>query len=462
MIKFIMIYLCLFSFLFGYEKYTDEKNVYFESDNFRVIAGKSYEYSSSVEALASKYLQAADEVWQKEIVELGFKVPRNSETKKIDIYIGNRSAYNYDAADTESNIMTISSEYAGWATLYPSDNTPYFLLNPDMSDEVLKVTIAHEFFHTIQYAYFDISSANANSNNDEWWINSVWWFEATATLMEDEVYDDTNDYVNFLRSFFNASYKSFETFDGSHEYSMVIFAKYIKEKFGMDFIKKSFERLETIQSEGFFETLDIILKTDYDTNINNELSEFSFWVNNPSKYFEEGSLYPVLKRYTNDETIPSFEKGGIVSLENLNSGWNMVALPNIDISKVQINDLISIWEYDNNTWKNNVSTSGYEQINDLNISNGYWVQVTNNSNIPYTYTDISSLDMNSLSSEWNLLGTSKNIDTSMFTDVHLIWQYKDDKWYIYSSNSDLQNKAIELGYGELTQITPYTSFWLYK
>ena len=71
-------------------------------------------------------------------------------------------------------------------------------------------------------------------------IKNIWWLEATSVLVEDEVYDDINDYINFLSPFFNASYRSFELKNGSHEYSMAIFAKFLIEYYEIELIKKKF------------------------------------------------------------------------------------------------------------------------------------------------------------------------------------------------------------------------------
>ena len=127
------------------------------------------------------------EISEKEVEEYGFKAPKNSQDHYIDIYIANRNAYNLQT----NSYVTISSQYAGYATAY-SDATPYFVINPSVDLNILKVTIAHEFFHTIQYSYgLDIVS-------DEIWYKNIWFLEASAVLMEDEVYNNVNDYLNYL------------------------------------------------------------------------------------------------------------------------------------------------------------------------------------------------------------------------------------------------------------------------
>ena len=46
------------------------------------------------------------------------------------------------------------------------------------------MTAAHEFFHAVQFAY--------DAADDQWFM------ESTATWMEDEIYDDVNDNLQYL------------------------------------------------------------------------------------------------------------------------------------------------------------------------------------------------------------------------------------------------------------------------
>jgi hypothetical protein len=376
----------------------------FSSDNFRVIAGIEYQDDEDIETLASKLLDYAQTTWQKEVVELGFKKPRNSDTKKIDIYIGNKKAYNSNTQQYE----TISSSYAGWATSY-TDNTPYFLINPTISDDLLKVTISHEFFHTIQYAYFDETKID-----DDKWFKNIWWLEATATLMEDEVYDDIDDYTNYLSAFFNYSYKSIEIYDGSHEYSTVIFAKYIKEKYGLNIIKESLSIIETSDDDGFFEILDDLLQKYYQSSMQLALNEFANWVLYKDEYFEEGTLYPSITTYSMSQN-KSIEKGGILVINDI--------IPNAIA-----------------TYKVSRTYKAFEK----------------NSNITQEY--ISSLD-----SGWTLIGTDTTIsDLSILDSATLVWQYDTNTWRAYSSNPEYKDAISLTNTPSIETIKENSGIWILK
>ena len=435
--------------LFAYDKTTDDKNVYFESSHFRTIAGIAYSNATSVESFSDKLLNAAEISWTKEVEELEFKQPKNTDIKKIDIYIGNKSAYNYETESYE----TISSSYAGWAISYPSDDTPYFLINPIVTDEQLKVTISHEFFHTIQYSYID-----QYAMSDKKWRNNIWWMEATAVLMEDEVYPNVNDYINFLKPFFTASYKNFEIYDGMHEYSMVIFAKYIREKYGLQIIKDAFSSINESGEDGYFEILDTLLKKDYNSSMQQSLNEFTKWVNNSEKYFVDGRLYPSLKHYKSSDDFP-IEKGGVKVVDNLVVGWNMLALNSEGMDKIESDNIEVVWSYENGLWKNSVNN----EITDTNSSLGYWIKAKSISSLNYTHFDKSSLDITNLSTGWNLLGTTEIINLDRFKDASiLLWQYNNGKWFVYSNNTEISEQIENLGYHVLKIILPYSSYWIKK
>lgn len=449
--KIAVMLLALFFTLSAYETASDSKNTYLSSEHFRVIYGAEYANSVVVSSLAATYLDIAENVWQKEVVELAFKAPKNSQTKKIDIYIGNKDAYNYET----ENYETIPSYYAGWAAAYPSDDTPYFLINPNMSKDITKVTIAHEFFHTIQYAYFDTSLIP-----DAAWEKDIWWMEATAVSMEDEVYDSVNDYINYLGPFFSASYRSFEINNGSHEYAMVIFAKYLEAKYGFEILKNSFLTMASSLDESFFSILDDLLRKNHHSSMQKELNEFVKRVANPAKYFKDGKLFPALRHFRSSDAI-TFGKGGVAVIDNLEKGWNMVPLTTIDkdVNASSNDPLPLVWSYENGVWKN----SAEDQIDETNSSKGYWVKVDTPSSLNYTYYDVKA-DANSsvLDNSWHLLGvtTVKDLNATYKDSEVLLWQYQNGKWSAYSNNQNLHDKIKENNFAILHKLNAFSGYWV--
>ncbi len=140
--------------------------------------------------------EVMDVVWSTEIGMLGYRTPKSDANSsdsiglgpQLDIYImdvegRSGGVLGYCTTD-DPNILREESLYQG------QDASAYCVLDNDYAFEgsgwldVLRATAAHEFFHAIQFAY--------NHYLDDWLM------EATATWMEDEVFDDVNDNHGFV------------------------------------------------------------------------------------------------------------------------------------------------------------------------------------------------------------------------------------------------------------------------
>ena len=382
----------------------DDKNIFLYRGHFRVIYGIAYKDSILTQNLANTILDIAQTVWSKEIDELTFKAPKNSDRYYIDIYIGNKSAYNKDT----SRYVNISNSYAGYATTY-SNGTPYFVINPDLETAILKVTIAHEFFHAIQYAY------GLGDVSDDIWYKNIWFLEATAVMIEDEVFDDVDDYVNYLRYYVNSTNRSIEYYNSGIEYGKVIFAKYLREKYGIGFIKSFFENYELDKT-----ILEVIEKefADINSSFKSAMLEFATWMVNKDLYFEEGSLYPTVSRHSIDENLSIgnygfalFESGATRYLVSSNPEYlqsNFNGQQNV-IDSVDLNGLVFL---------NPKSSTIYTDITQKNKFSGI-----------------------TLKSGWNLISNilDENVTLeTIFSDDEVVWIYRDGDYFAYSANSDVK------------------------
>ena len=118
----------------------------------------------------------------------GYRAPEPDGTRGgndlLDIYLedlGSQGLYGYcdtDAAPSGDGPWDVPAYCAfdNNYTEFPS-HTPL---------ENLQVTAAHELFHAVQFAYD--------------YLEDVWFMESTATWAEDEVFDDVDDNVQYLRS----------------------------------------------------------------------------------------------------------------------------------------------------------------------------------------------------------------------------------------------------------------------
>ena len=470
---------------------SDEYNIFKYQGKFRVIFGKNYQNNSEINNLADSILEIANYVWQKEIIDFGFKKPINSDKYYIDIYIANTNAYNKN----ENSYITISDAYAGYASAY-SNQTPYFVINPEIPLDIVKVTIAHEFFHTIQYAY------NLGLVNNEIWDKNLWFMEATAVMIEDEVYDNIDDYKNYLNYYIPYINYALDYHNGNIEYGKVLFAKYLKETYGIEFIKSIFENYKTNKT-----LLDTIKRvaTFYNTTFDDIILEYGVCLANIDTCFEEGESYPKPYKYILGTSInvgeygitlfnsgsnnylysimPSYlqatfdkEKnilGSIndnglvfVSKKNINAsflrhnkyngfilkkGWNLISNPfneNIDFNDF---DVKVLWAYrdnrycaysNNDTIKNLIKKYNYEcDINSLYPNEGVWVYSYNDINL--TIKKHTLLPFNKFENGINIRGTSGSLDIKDINDNLTIFYYQDNNWSYYSTNQTYNLNKID-------------------
>ncbi|HPG40926.1 MAG TPA: FlgD immunoglobulin-like domain containing protein [bacterium] len=219
-----------------------------------------------------------------EVNILGFMPPPvdDPENPEYDIYVYNFGDY---GASTPENPVTSTTrdDYTGWIEM---DNDFTHTLTKGLG--AIQVTAAHEFFHLIQFGYRVFMNTEANS---------IFLFEATAAWMEDVVFDDVNDYYNYLPYFFNYPYYSFSQIDGAHEYAMCIFFHYLEKKYSRSITKQIWEQF--IDSEPY-EAIEQSLAM-LGSNLNYELADFAIWNYYTGAradtilFYPEGNYYPQLK-----------------------------------------------------------------------------------------------------------------------------------------------------------------------
>ena len=247
---------------------------------------------------------------------------------RFDVYILNLpGAYGYatyDDVPAEAYIV-IDNDFAT-----VPDN-----LDPEGRQRgAIKATAAHELFHAFQFQY----STDIADNG--------WWMEATAVWMEDEVYPEVNDYLNYIglryddaddngkwdigetyyridgsvagtagrsRKWFDKPEISLDTYDGSFEYGTVIWAKYLSETFGRDTIRSIWTIIGTGATalDAISEELDLKETTLTDAYT-------SFQLANYKRNYIDGVYYPIIRH---EDAYTSYPQTVSSSLDHLASNY---------------------------------------------------------------------------------------------------------------------------------------------
>jgi len=200
-----------------------------ESGRHRALPGDGN--SNGIPDYVEAVQTTLDTVSKTEVTDFGFRAPKSDVKSsnhgpdgKLDIYLADVGADGYYGYCT-SDDPHLHSGYRYW------DVSAYCVVDNDFDPgqfrgangvAALQVTLAHEFFHAVQFAY-DIGEDR-------------WWMEATATWMEDEVYDEIDDNVRYLTS--SPVTKPGTPIDSNNTSSFVygdwIFFRFVSEFFGTD------------------------------------------------------------------------------------------------------------------------------------------------------------------------------------------------------------------------------------
>ncbi len=183
----------------------------------------------------------ADSVYNKVINGLGFPAPApdsqctDGEDAKYDIYVRNLSANIFGQTFPEYDCRPDpATNYQVVPAFLELDNDYQSIREyRDRPLDAVRVTVAHEFFHAIQFG-MDYTESYGN----------MYWLEMSATWMEEYAYDNINDYYSYLPFFYDVPRTSIQQFMevlDLHPYASVVFPIYLSEKFGPAIVRAIWE-----------------------------------------------------------------------------------------------------------------------------------------------------------------------------------------------------------------------------
>jgi len=131
--------------------------------------------------------------------------------------------------------------------------------------QVMRLTVAHEFFHAIQRAYKVTQS-----------ISDQFFYELSSTWIEDIIVPDGDDYLYWIDDFFNNPQQSWDETDG---YSLALFGHYLSTQFENvvsekenTIIREIWENIDNTDSP--YEALNSILQNSYDSSFQTAWLDF--------------------------------------------------------------------------------------------------------------------------------------------------------------------------------------------
>ncbi len=235
-----------------------------------------------------------EEVWTTEVTTYGYRAPKSDITSAnnggsalIDVYItqlGDQGLYGYCTTDDPNTDPASGYAYYDFSAYCVVDNDYAEFPPPSTGLPGLQVTMAHEFFHAVQFAYDA--------------LEDTWFMESTATWMEDENYDAVNDNLQYLSdSPISTPDVPLDYNGGFNVYGDWIWPRFLVESSGRDtsIVRRAWENADA--SPGGIDQYGI---KAYATEIEAvgakfrwAFADFAMYNDVPSELYEEGSSYPI-------------------------------------------------------------------------------------------------------------------------------------------------------------------------
>lgn len=232
-----------------------------------------------------------EEVWAAEIDDLGFMAPDGSEEDGRILVIIDED-YDY-----------IDSDYMGM-TYVDSDLKPYIVLDFNLDEPELSFTVAHEFFHAIQFGYDPYFYAFYSDLN---------FSEGSANAIAEYVLEDVSLTESFGSYYFENYWESLygsSMYDETFPYATYLWSKFLMAEYGEDTVREIFETFFDMTSSGdyyldMYQATNLALQFHNDTDIFEAFREFTIWNYDVDRYGDD-TLDDGVKDYGLSEYVTEY------------------------------------------------------------------------------------------------------------------------------------------------------------
>ncbi|MCY3665243.1 MAG: hypothetical protein OXH81_06265 [Gemmatimonadetes bacterium] len=225
-----------------------------------------------------------DSVWVLEIEQLGYNPPPS------DNGLGGGDEY-------DAYVIELNGGYYGYA--YPASNSvetthSYLEIDNNFTDpgykqtrglDALRVTIAHEFHHAIQFGYYAK-------------FDGSWWQESTSTWMEEVAYPHIDDYLQYLTYFLSEPRRALNSGRPRelHLYGSAIFSFFLDQRYGRELNRLIWEELGQRKSVNL-DHFDRVIRQVEPGGLGVVMGEFAVWnyftgTRHRNEYYAEADKYP--------------------------------------------------------------------------------------------------------------------------------------------------------------------------
>lgn len=267
----------------------------------------------------------ADRAWRVTIDSMGYPAPPSdsfydSNGPQFDIYV--HLLPQFDFGLTYPDSTQIDGPGSIRATSFMELDHDYQQI-PGYENrplDAVRVTVAHEFFHSVQFG-INFTESETVIQGGQVVLIKRYWMEMSAVWMEEQQYTAINDYYNYLPFFFGTPMSSIQQFNSSndlHPYGSVVLPLYLSQKFGQGIIKAIWLRSGQLGPGPYFlyaADLAVDSLSNHTMRWPQAFSEFALWnyftgarsgEAPPNVGYTERSNYPIIPdstQFTNGTNI---------------------------------------------------------------------------------------------------------------------------------------------------------------
>jgi hypothetical protein len=248
-------------------------------------------------------LKLMNHVWHYEVGKLGYLPPlpdgHRGGDARYDVYLKelfDQGLYGLSVPERPSS--TNRRLYSGYLVIDNDFARSQFGAKPI---ETARVTAAHEFFHAIQFRY-DV-------------IEDRWLMESTATWMEDQFADESNDNRQYLPSgqlsHPNTPLDTFKP-NGFQAYGNWPFFEYLSEHYGRGIVRSIWDQAAIFRGGGHqFSAHAIRNVLSRHGGLTQVFARYAAGNLDPARTYQEGSAFPV----------PGYAANWLLSQAAPGTGW---------------------------------------------------------------------------------------------------------------------------------------------
>jgi hypothetical protein len=234
--------------------------------------------------------RVAERVHNVENERLGWREPksdgrRGGKRGKTDVYLSQIGGefFGYAAPDRgQGRKGKIPRRLHGYLVLDNDYSAFEFPGTKPLED--LQVTFAHEYNHILQFGY--------DAYQDPWFA------EASATWMEDQVYNGINDYLRYVRRWVKLGDTPLTT-NSIKEYGSAVWNQWLARRYGPEIVRKAWAGAIDARPGGFsVRSYERAIRATGPSELGRDFTRFAAAVAEwqTGKFFRESELYPDVPR----------------------------------------------------------------------------------------------------------------------------------------------------------------------